>query len=168
VTQASGKSRGTLYTALGRRRSFFGRLNDDTTIREAIANEPQSLVGDIANLGIYRVWHDLEPYVQVLAQMHDAGLFQVREASLEWAISQIRTRMTVPVSVNSKTMTIPVGIAVGYNWAKTDKRCTTFADGNPGGMADWEDLGNDIRKVRPETEILDRRFQRIYARQSVA
>ena len=43
---------GTMVTAMGRRRTFFGRPNDDATLREAIAHEPQSVVVDILNFGL--------------------------------------------------------------------------------------------------------------------
>ncbi len=50
------QSTGIITTPLGRRRTFFGRLNDDHTLREAIAHEPQSTVADIFNIGLLRTW----------------------------------------------------------------------------------------------------------------
>src|SRR6185312_9556251 len=73
-----------LDTPLGRRRWFFGRPNEDSTLREAIAFGPQSTVGELLNLIMYKVWvRSLLPPtdpshlpIQLLLQNHDAFAFQ--------------------------------------------------------------------------------------------
>src|SRR6185312_829658 len=45
-----------LDTPLQRRRYFFGRLDEDKTLREAIAYGPQSTVGELLNYIMWRVW----------------------------------------------------------------------------------------------------------------
>ena len=67
-----------LTTPFGRRRHFFGRPGDDTTLREAIAFLPQSTTADRMNLGLWRVWRQLElgGPVQLLAQTYDSITFQ--------------------------------------------------------------------------------------------
>ena len=51
--------RGQISTPLLTTRHFFGRVNDDSTLREAIAHVPQHLVGVLLNLALWRVWHHL-------------------------------------------------------------------------------------------------------------
>ena len=67
-----------LTTNFGRTRYFFGRTNDDSTLREAIAFEPQSCTADRTNLVLWRIWKHM-PQVQLLTQEHDAIYFQARE-----------------------------------------------------------------------------------------
>ena len=153
---------GQLTTPLGRRRTFFGRTKDDTTLRKAYAYEPQSTVADILNLGLLRVWWELDGKdFQVLAQVHDAILVQYKhERDLKRAVEL----MTIPVPVNDRTMTIPVGVTIGYNWAKHDPKKKIFADGNPGGLVDWEKIkSGQVRQERPSVSILDQRVSSIYA-----
>ena len=153
---------GQLTTPLGRRRTFFGRTNDDATLRKAYAYEPQSTVADILNLGLLRVWWELDGGdFQILAQVHDAILVQYkRDEDLLRAVDL----MTIPVRVGDRTMTIPVGITVGYNWAKADPKKKIFADGNPGGLVDWKKIkSGEIRQERPRVSLMDQRLSSIYA-----
>lgn len=115
----------TLVTPLGRERTFFDRTDRDETLRSAIAHVPQSLVGDILNSGILRVWrHYWRPdksaiSVYPLAQVHDAGLFRVPLLDREGlaALSQsFRSLMEIPVPIHGRTMTIPVEVKYGFNW----------------------------------------------------
>src|SRR3990167_8673954 len=55
-TAATLQTTGTLTTPFGRRRVFFSRLDDDSTVREAIAFVPQSLVAELLNAGMLRVF----------------------------------------------------------------------------------------------------------------
>ena len=67
----------SLTTLFGRRRFFFGRHNDDSTIREAVAYSPQSMTADEINTGILNLWRSNR--VQLLVQVHDSILFQYPE-----------------------------------------------------------------------------------------
>jgi DNA polymerase I len=125
---------GRLRTPLGRTRTFFGRRDDDTTIRSAIAQNPQSLVGDILNMGLLNVWRS--GLVQILAQIHDAILFQYPIEAEKEILPQISTLMTIEVPVADRILQIPVEGSVGWNWAKASPT-------NPGGLAKWK--GKDER-----------------------
>lgn len=112
------KTRASLTTPLGRRRIFFGRLTEASTLREAIASSPQSMIGEILNLGLYRVWEELEKkrrVVEILGQIHDAIIFQYPEREPE-VVHEVCQLMTIPVPIGNNTMTIPVEVKVGYNW----------------------------------------------------
>jgi DNA polymerase I-like protein with 3'-5' exonuclease and polymerase domains len=114
--------RGQISTPLLTTRHFFGRVNDDSTLREAIAHVPQHMVGVLLNLALWRIWYHLDTgrtsRVQILAQVHDAVLLQYREEEEETISSLVLPLMATPLTFAGRTMTIPSDILVGWNWAK--------------------------------------------------
>lgn len=116
---------GAITTALGRERRFWGRPDDAATHREAIAFEPQSLVGDIMNLGLIeaQLWLKKHcPEASLVAQVHDAGVFIVPINGLDEIAKEIQTRLIVPVDFGSLgTMIIPSDISIGRRWCKKPK-----------------------------------------------
>jgi DNA polymerase I-like protein with 3'-5' exonuclease and polymerase domains len=160
-TAAQLTTKQSITTFMGRERTFFGRPGDDSTLREAIAYEPQSAVGDIVNKGILQIWRKF-PEAQVLAQIHDAGLFQIPETRLD-LIPAICKAFQVPVRGRSgRELIIPAEAKVGWNWASyemdkpVDKR--THKDGNPDGLRKYSPQRGDDRKRTedPEASVLDR------------
>ncbi len=113
-----------LYNTLQREVKLFGRPWDDHTRKQGLAFCPQGSVGDVLNLGLYRVWKELDPWlVEILAQVHDAILFQTPVSRVAEAIPRLRELMTVRVNVTdftgvSRECIIPVEIAIGDNWGK--------------------------------------------------
>ena len=134
-----------LVTPFGRRRHFFGRPNDDTTLREAIAYLPQSTTADRMNLGLWRVWHQL-PDVQLLGQGFDSIVFQCREHQVDdltaRALELVRVEL---VSPSGRRYVVPGEAAVGWNWSYA-------SDTNPDGLVKWRP-GADLRS---RTTVLDR------------
>jgi len=160
---------GYLTTPLGRTRQFFGRVGDPATHREAIANSPQSMVGDILNRGLWNIWNhyrsvsrglgDLNAPVQLLGQIHDAVVGQYRDISPEFearTLAKIQELLSVPVTVCDRTMVIPSDIKIGWNFSKVDYDKKQFKDGNPDGLTGYKGQGNDTRKRAKALEILDR------------
>ena len=101
---------GTITTPLGRKRQFFGRLNDDSTLREAIAFVPQSIIADVLNMALLKVWTTLQiqsPLVEVLAQVHDAILFQYNEEDEDEVIPRALSLMEIQVEINGRIMMVP-------------------------------------------------------------
>lgn len=154
-----------LDTPLGRRRWFFGRPNEDSTIREAIAYCPQSTVGELLNLVMYNVWLlSLLPYshprhlpVQLLLQNHDAFAFQVplsahlpaiiNEVNLEFQFASIPLRR----GDETRTLIIPGEFVTGFNWGYMDdpskpREEWTYADGNPDGLRKWRGSDDRVRQ----------------------
>ena len=128
---------GVLVTPFGRRRQFFGRSNDDATLRKAIAFSPQSSTGDRLNLGLWRVWK-YEPEVQLLAQVHDALYVQYREGTNEEAlVKRLLKHVEVELSHNGRRFVIPGECKTGFNWG-------LFGPDNPDGLKKWS--GKDERK----------------------
>jgi len=135
-----------IVTPFGRERYFFGRPRDDATLREAIAYDPQSSTGDRLNLGLYRIWRDLSPRVQLLAQVHDAVYFQYREDDDEAeivtkALALLSTKLTAP---NGRVFDVPGEAKVGFNWGNF------HPTKNPDGLAKFK--GIDSRKRTPLLE----------------
>lgn len=146
---------GNLVTITGRRRWFFGRRNDDTTIREAIAFGPQGAVGDILNMGMLRVWR--LGICQLLLQIHDAILIQYPEEREAEILTQVLRAIEVPVPLNNgRTLIIPSEAQTGWNWAHED-------DKNPDGLKKWK--GHDDRRRTPDApqmSKLDRILREVY------
>jgi len=116
------QSTGTLITPFGRRTQFWSRLDDAATLRLAIAYVPQSTIGDLLNLGLYRVWQELHSQgVEVLGQVHDAILGQMPTEQVDELIPKILNCMHNPLTVNKKEMLIPSDCETGVNWKAMKK-----------------------------------------------
>ena len=152
TTASTLQTKGVMTTHLGRRRYFMGRRYDDATLREAIANEPQSVVGDLLNLGMYRVWkYSVINYL--LSQLHDAILTQFKEEDEEEAIAELKEMLTIPVQINGREMVIPVEVLVGWNWAKYDKK---KPERNPDGLKVCPGGDDRTRRISPSTPLMSR------------
>lgn len=132
-----------IETPLGMGRHFFGRPGDDSTLREAIAFVPQSMVGQLLNLALWRVWKYMSPKgVECIGQIHDAIVIQYPEERENELIPQVVKLMPTPLEARGRTMTIPSDVMVGWNFKK-------YSDGskkpkNLDGLRGWN--GNDDRK----------------------
>lgn len=144
---------GYLVSLTGRKRWFFGRRNDDSTLREAIAYDPQGSLADILNRGMLNVWESGSCIL--LMQIHDAILVQYPEEEEDKIIPKILEDLKVPIRLDSgRLFTIPYGVATGWNWGKFDK------DENPDGLKSYK--GNDQRKRTPQVSILDRSLRKAH------
>ena len=151
-----------ITTPLGRKRLFFGRNYADDVLRKGVAYRPQSGVGDILNLGMWRVWKHMRGDVDLLGQLHDAILIQYDDdpAAERRVIARAIDLMTIPVMVTdirlrgaeTREMTIPVDVSVGWNWAKADRDLKT----NPDGLLNYKGEEKRTRLVSPSTSLLQR------------
>jgi DNA polymerase-1 len=146
-----------LQTPLGMGRHFFGRPEDDSTLREAIAFVPQSMVGQLLNLALWRVWHH-EKRVQLLGQVHDAIVLQYPDdPSQEGDILENCMRlMETSLSARGRTLIIPVEAKVGWNW-QDPKKLRVKVD-NPDGLQKWRGSDQRQRQERPSSSRLDHRL----------
>lgn len=153
-----------LTTLLGRKRYFHGRLRDHKTWRDAIGYLGQSPTGDVINLVMLRIHHEL-PQVQILNQIHDALLMQVPIPLANQLIPRVLELFSIPITVSSpsgetRTYSIPAEAAVGWNWGKRWKKLPdgTKVDHNPDGLDDWRGQLDASRKRRydPAAGLLDR------------
>lgn len=120
------KTTRTLTTALGRSRTFYGRFGDDLW-REAIAYEPQSIVGDALNIGLRRLY-DLN--YDILFPKHDSVLLQVPKPLTQNIINSIKSALSIKLIINGRELIIPVDVSFGSNWKKSKLG---------GNMRPWKD-----------------------------
>lgn len=147
------QSRGVLTTPFGRRRTFFSRLGESTTLREAVAYIPQSLIADYMNAGVCRLWSWGK--VALLAQVHDAVLFEYpenRDDLVEEACGLLSAEITLQ---DGRPFAVPTEASVGWNWGKA-------TEGNPLGLAKLKAGRKDERRgggnVGGGFDVLNRRF----------
>lgn len=140
---------GCLTTLWGRRRFFFGRLNEKKVHGEAIAYLGQSATADEVNRGMLRLWREGKrwPGFQLLAQVHDSCLFEVNEECLNecvpWAVEALR----VPLLLREgREFVVPTEAKVGWNWAD-------FTDSNPDGIRKWKGTETRKRQSLPTRKI---------------
>lgn len=126
-----------LETLFGRGRHFFGRPNDDTTLREAIAFGPQGSTADRMNLGMWRTWKYM-PEVQLLAQGHDAIDFQYRPKDEAEIIPQALKLIEVELEHKGRKFIVPGEAKVGWNWSSYHEKK------NPNGLMKYK--GSDTRE----------------------
>jgi uracil-DNA glycosylase family 4 len=107
-----------LTSPLGRRRMFFGRVDDDM-FRSAYAFRPQSHVGDLINRAFALATLVLkaercEPRIQ----MHDEIVFNCPKESLSEALPKIKALLEIPTFFEgiSDPLIIPGDFAVGDSW----------------------------------------------------
>lgn len=146
------QSLGFIISLTGRKRYFHGRRNDDSTLREAIAYDPQGSLADILNGGMLNVWR--ERSCTLLMQIHDAILIQYPEAQEDEIIPKILAQLAQPVELkHGRTLTIPYDAQTGWNWGK-------YKEGsNPDGLKTWK--GGDTRKRSPKVGLLDRPLRKL-------
>lgn len=158
-----------LDTPLGRRRWFFSRPTEDSTLREAIAFVPQSTVGELLNLIMWKVWrrslqppgHEQRLPIQLLLQNHDAFAFQTPDwCPLADIIHEVNLEFeTTPIPLirgdERRDLIIPGEFVTGWNWAYADKGQDptkwTFKDGNPDGLRKWG--GSDPRTRQQRASV---------------
>lgn len=172
-----------LDTPLGRRRWFFGRPTEDSTIREAIAFGPQSTVGELLNLVMLNCWYrSLLPAsnprhlpIQLLLQNHDAFAFQTPlSTDLPSIIAEVNSEFqsaSIPLirGDQHESLVIPGEFVTGFNWAYKENSPNQaewkFKDGNPDGLTKWK--GSDVRtrtqsQASTSADWLSRPVSRVY------
>jgi DNA polymerase I len=143
------RSTGHLVSLMGRKRWFFGRRDDDATLREAIAYDPQGSLSDILNNGLLNVWRHRD--AELLMQIHDAILIQYPEDEEDEIIPKVMEQLKYPIQLkHNREFLIPYDCKVGWNWGKYD------AQKNPDGLKAY--IQGDKRKRTEEVSILDREF----------
>ena len=144
---------GNLTTLTGRKRWFFGRRTDDSTIREAIAYNPQGSLADILNQGMLNVWSNRS--CTLLMQIHDAILIQYPAEREDEVIPLVLKQLRWPINLESgREFVIPYGVATGWNWGKWDE------ENNPDGLKGYKP--GDKRKRAPKIGIMDRSIHQFY------
>jgi hypothetical protein len=126
--------RGEITTIMGRPRRFFGRPSDDSTIREAVAFEPQSLGADYTNTALLQLHKAslLGLPLEMRVQKHDELIFTFADADEEWLIPKVVEIMEHAVELRSPTgetrlLRIPAEPETGWNLGR-------HSAANPNGL----------------------------------
>lgn len=162
---------GTLTNLYNRIRRFHKRLDDNKTHKEAIAWKGQSVTARTINECLLRVfacslqmpWLNL----QFLAQVHDSilGQFEDQPEIEAEVIDVFEKACRIPITVTSKatgetiTISIPIEISTGWNWAKESKS-------NPDGLREYTGTMDDRQRTKtpilPKPRFMDRRVCGVY------
>lgn len=143
---------GYIVSLTGRKRWFHGRRGDDSTIREAIAYDPQGSLADILNGGMLNVWRARD--VELLMQIHDAILVQYPEKEEDRIIPLVLKQLERPIELeHGRRFIVPYDAQTGWNWGKYKKGT------NEDGLKSWK--GGDTRKRTSEVSLLDRPIRRM-------
>lgn len=137
-----------ITTPFGRTRHFFGRPDDASTLREAVAYSPQSSTGDRMNLGLWRIWNHFGTSIRLTAQVHDAVYFQYRVADECEIVTKALELVEVELTHGARNFCIPGEAKIGWNWGN-------YSDTNPDGLIKYKGPGLD---KRTRTPILDKRM----------
>ena len=142
------QTHGTLVTPFGRRRMFFGRGNDASTWRKAIAYCPQSMTGEQIDRGLLQIWRRFRE-VQLLNQVHDSILFQLPFRRHEELIPEVLKTMQVTIELKGgRAFTVPLEAAGGWNWGYYDETNNKY------GLTKWK--GKEGReRPSPKSRLKD-------------
>ncbi len=116
------KSTRTITNAFGLRRTFFGMIDDDA-IREAIAFNPQSTVGQLMNFALERVYHEsgVMTDLDILLQIHDAVIFSSPIDKIQQHSAIVGELMDIPLEIKGRRLVVPSDIEVGPSWGALSK-----------------------------------------------
>lgn len=141
---------GCLISLTGRKRWFFGRRNDDSTLREAIAYDPQGSLADLVNTAMLRIWR--KGIAIVMMHDHDALTFMYPEEREDEVVPELLANLVAPVPLkHGRVLEVPYDAKTGWN--KGDYNATT----NPSGLKDY--VPGDKRKRPEKVSILDRKLR---------
>lgn len=147
------KEVGVLTTPFGRRRHFFGRGNDASTWRKAIAYAPQSMTGHEMDMGILNLWREM-PEAELLMQVHDSILFQVpwhnHQSHVERALELLAYRHQLK---GDRIFSVPLEAMVGWNWGKVKYDDEGRPRENLYGITVWK--GEEKRTPAPTLRLKD-------------
>jgi len=152
--------KGYLTTLFGRRRYFLKRRNDNKTLNEGCAFDPQSMTADEMNNAMIRVYTIVKrkfPEIQLLLQVHDSLVFQYPEEIEDQVIPYIREAFRVTLTLRgNRVFYVPCEVQVGWNWdyrvlwsekdyekGKCSKAEVGTVKENPNGMIKYK--GHDDR-----------------------
>lgn len=111
-----------LITPYGRTRIFTGRLPlsqsyGHDTYKEALAQNPQSTVGDHTNQGLLKLYHKWRNTdKRLLYQVHDALIKSYPVSKRNEVISDVKWAFSKPVYYEGQYLNIPFETSVGQNW----------------------------------------------------
>jgi len=129
------QTKGEIVTMLGRARRFFSRPNDDATIREAVAYEPQSVAADYCNralLRLHNLWLKGDFPGTIRLSKHDELVVSCKEKLEEQILSIMREQMKEHITLVSpngitRDWFVPAECESGWNLGRK-------SEDNPNGI----------------------------------
>jgi hypothetical protein len=125
---------GTLTAASGQTREFLSRRPsngklDHSTLKEAIAFEPQAVTTWQTNRALHQIWHDTEnwpsgvvsqgvPIVTVLLHTHDELSGSLPTTYKDWARPRLKEWGNNPITIGGTTIVIPAAGGFGPSWGE--------------------------------------------------
>lgn len=117
------KSKGVLTASNGFSRKFYGRKDDNATVRMALGHLPQVYTTYATTLAIARLWNDSTNrcddgslVVEPLHTVHDSLITQWHKEDTEWACAKMKVYFENPILIAGTTLTIPASGSYGPNW----------------------------------------------------
>jgi len=143
------RTTGQLISLTGRKRQFWGRRNDLSTFREAVAYDPQGSLADIVNTVMLKIWR--LGIATVMMHDHDALTFQYPQEREDEIIPILLENLRHPIPLkHGRVLEIPVDCNVGWNRGKYDPKK------NPDGLREYIP-GDQGRKRSEPVHLLDRK-----------
>jgi len=157
---------GFLITLTGRKRWFFGRRTEPSTLREAIAYDPQGSLADIVNRAMLRIWR--QRVCLLIAQDHDALTFMYKEEMEDEIVPKLQSMLEEELPLKQgRALKIPYDCVTGWNKGKyccgnrSNPGCQNCNhEINLDGLKDYE--GQDERRRQPKVSIVHRVLHRKY------
>lgn len=141
------RKKGFLISLGGRKRWFFGRRSDDSTIRDAVAYDAQETESHIVNNAMLNIWR--KSTAIVMLHDHDALTYMYPEEQEDEIIPKLLEQIRYPVQLkHDRVLEIPYEAKVGWNAAN-------YTEANPFGLQKYK-LSGDKRKRPKALHILDR------------
>ena len=122
IRELSEKNR-TIRTPFGRVITYY-EFWGNTLFNAACAYKPQSSVGDMTNEALNRIYYELKKdhNLDILLQVHDALVIQVKIEELTWElIQEIIKLMSVVIKIGIHEFTVPIDMSIGFNWYKLEE-----------------------------------------------
>ena len=129
------RTQGALTNPFGWTRKFLGRLWEEDTQKEGLAQTQQSTIAIHLNLCMWRLWYDYDTRLNIgsppspsdpnrlwlLAQVHDA-LLGLRRPDDEGILCRIKQIFETPISIRGQSVVIPAEIMIGKSWRKEEMK----------------------------------------------
>lgn len=145
------RKKGYLISLMNRKRWFFGRRSDPSTLREAIAYDPQSSLAEIVNQALINIWR--QGIAVIMMHDHDALTFMYPEKDEDRVVPILMENLVIPVPLShGRVLRIPYDCKTGWNKGEYNEQT------NPNGLKDF--YGHDDRKRKKEASLLDRLVRR--------
>lgn len=120
------RDKGVLTASNGFVRRFYGRKDDQQTLRAALAHLPQVYTTYATKLALWRLWSDPENRradgslrVEPLHTVHDSLVTQFAIAERPWAATKLRSWFNNTIVIAGQPIVIPWEGGCGDNWKET-------------------------------------------------